>query len=137
MRVAAAALALICIAAAGCGYSNPDPRDNARATAETFLESCARNDSEAATDVLTDPLRASFSRIGSPPRACSRLLGVGAPSLDDPALLNTFRRTKIVSLEVRGGLARTSLAPPQGARSEIGLRFSAGEWKVDSPPGSG
>jgi hypothetical protein len=134
MRLGVVLLAA-CLAIAGCGYANSHPRDQAQASAKTFLESCARNDPKAAIDVLTEPLQASFSRAGSTARACSRFLGVGAASQEDAALLTAFRRTRIASLEVRGGLARATLTPPEGMQSKIDLRFADGEWRVESPPG--
>jgi hypothetical protein len=134
MRLGAVVLLAACLAVAGCGYANPHPRDQAKASAKTFLESCARNDSLAAIDVLTEPLQASFSRAGSTSHACSRFLGVGAASQEEAALLTAFRRTRIASLEVQGGLARASLVPPEGKRSKLDLRFADGEWKVESPP---
>jgi hypothetical protein len=137
MRVAAWAVGVSLLAVAGCGYSNPDPSDQARATAETFLESCARNEAGAAIDVLSEPLKATFSRAGSTPRACSRFLGVGSPSQDDAALLTAFHRTKIASVAVSGGLARATLASPEGTRPHIDLRFSGGDWRVESAPRSG
>jgi hypothetical protein len=137
MRVAAWAVGVSLLAVAGCGNSNPDPSDQARATAETFLESCARNEADAAIDVLSEPLQATFSRAGSTPRACSRFLGVGSPSQDDAALLTAFHRTKVASVAVSGGLARATLTPQGGAPSRIDLRFAGGEWRVESPPRSG
>jgi hypothetical protein len=137
MRVGAWAVGVSFLAVAGCGYSNPHPRDEARAAAETFVESCARNEPNAAIDVLSEPLQATFSRAGSTARACSRFLGVGGSSPDDAALLTAFRRTRVASVAVNGALARATLASPEGTRSEIDLRFSAGDWKVESPPRNG
>jgi hypothetical protein len=137
MRPAAVAVTVICLLAAGCEHRNPSPRDNAEATAETFLESCARDDPEAAVGALTEPLRAAFSRAGSTARACSRFLGVGDPSGNEAELLATFGRARVSSVAVSGGSARATVAAPPGARSSLDLGFSAGEWKVETPPRRG
>jgi hypothetical protein len=137
MRPAAAAVMLVCLVAAGCDHPNTRPHDKARATAETFLESCARDRPEAAIDVLTEPLHDAFSRAGSPARACSRFLRVGDPTKDDAELLAAFRRASVGTVVVKGGLARATVAAPGGTRSKIDLGFSAGEWKVESPPRRG
>jgi hypothetical protein len=122
--VAATALVLV-TAATGCGYSNPRPEDQARATAETFVESCARDDPEGAREMLTRPLRARFSRLGSTARACARVLGVGSAEL---------RRTRVAGVEVRGGHARVALGTPIGQGAPLDVGFSEGEWLVESPP---
>ena len=137
MRPAAVAVMVVCLLAAGCDHRNPSSRDHAEATAETFLESCARDDPEAAMGVLTEPLRTAFSRVGSTARACARFLGVGDPSQEDAALLAAFSRAKVSSGVVSGGLARATLAGPGGTRSNLDLGFSAGEWKVETPPRRG
>ena len=137
MRKAAVVVSVVCLLAAGCDHRNPSPRDNAEATAETFLESCANDDPEAAMGVLTEPLRTTFSRAGPTARACSRFLRMGNPSGDEAALLATFRRARVSSVVVSGGLARATVAAPGGARSTLDLGFSAGEWKVETPPRSG
>src|SRR4051794_33843676 len=115
MRSAAVAVMVVCLLAAGCDHRNPSPRDNAEATAETFLESCARDDPEAAIGALTEPLRAAFSRVGSTARACSRFLGVGDPSGTEADLLAAFGRARVSSVVVSGGLARATVAGPGGA----------------------
>jgi hypothetical protein len=121
MRPAVAAVTVVCLLAAGCDHPNTRPHDKARATAETFLESCAQDRPGAAIDVLTEPLQDAFARAGSPARACSRFLGVGAASQDDAALLATFRRAGA------GDRRRPGRRPVEDRPQIFGRRMEGGE----------
>jgi hypothetical protein len=122
-RPVVVALVSITALAAGCGYSNPSPRDEARATVRTLVQSCAHDGAEGATGVLTRPLQARFSREGSTARACAHFLGVAPAEL---------RRTRIGRVQVRGSHARVMVVGPAGRESLVGVGFSEGEWMVDS-----
>jgi hypothetical protein len=122
-RPAALTLVSMTALAAGCGYSNPSPRDEARATVSTFVQRCAHDDAEGAMEVLTRPLQARFSREGSTARACSRFLGVAPAEL---------RRTRIGRVKLKGGHARVMVVGPAGNGSLVGVGFSEGEWMVES-----
>jgi hypothetical protein len=125
------------LAVSGCGYRNPTPRDKARAAAETFVDSCARQEPARAVEVMTDSLRASFIRAGSAAEACARLMGLDPAGLSGPALADAVRTVSVESVAVSGAVARATLRAPGGARQQLGLGFTGGEWKVDTgPPGT-
>jgi hypothetical protein len=131
--VACAALALV---AGGCENSGSTPSKKAETAAETLLETCARDEPDAAIGVLTPPLRKAFLRGSSPARACREVLGVGSAGQDDVQLRREFRATRVASVQVEGGFARATLDTPSGLPAKIELEFVRGEWYVGNPPRS-
>ena len=107
------------VAAAGCGNANPSVYSRARATAESFVERCARGDPERAAEVLTQPLRAAFIRSGPDP--CARLLGL------PPAAARVSR------VVVHGARATATVAAPARPPADIELGFFEDQWMVDGP----
>ena len=129
-------LLLLVLSVAACGYRDPARATQARAAAQTFISSCARDRPLTAMELLTEPLRDTFTRSGSPPQACARFLGVDPGRRSDEALLAAFRQTAILSVAVRGAAALVRLAVPAAPASAISLEFSEGQWRVDSEPGA-
>jgi hypothetical protein len=120
--------------AAGCGYAQPSTSDQVRASAETFVSSCARDLPESATDVLTEPLQATFANLGPARRACAQFLGIDPRGLSDVQLDGQLRAVSVQSVRLEGGSARVTLAGAAGRRSTLELGLTDGEWLVQSPP---
>jgi hypothetical protein len=127
---------LVSLSVSACGYRDPSRASQVRATAESFLSSCARDRPLRAMQILTEPLRDTFVRLGTPARACAGFLGLDPGTRTDVELLQAFRETTIVSITLRGGAAAVRLAVPGAAASVVSLEFSEGAWRVDSGPGS-
>ena len=134
-RVIGAVLPVVVSLFAGaCGYRDPSRESQARATAQTFIASCARDRPAAAMQVLTQPLRDSFVRAGPPATACARFLGIAPGPRTGAALLRVLQGVSVVAVDVRGSAAIVRLAAPAAPPAEVSLEFTEGEWKVDSPP---
>ena len=127
-------LVAVSVAAGGCSYRNPTPQDQARATAETFVESCARGDAGRAMDLLSEPLRTAFVRAGPTAEACARFIGIDRRGRSEAALAGALRGTSIGAVALRGGVARVTVQVPLGESPTFELGFSEGEWKVESAP---
>ena len=125
---------LLVLSITACGYRDPARPAEARATAQTFVSSCGRDRPLTAIEVLTEPLRDTFTRSGSPPQACARFLGLDPGRQSDQALLAKLRAVTVASVAVRGAAAIVRLAVPAAPASVISLQFSEGEWRIDSGP---
>jgi hypothetical protein len=128
------AVLLLSVAASACGYRDQNRASLARATAVTFVSTCARDRPVEAMRILTEPLRDTFTRSGSPAQACARFLGVDPGARSDEQILAALQGARVVSVLVRGAAASVRIALPAVPESGITLGFSEGEWKVDSGP---
>lgn len=133
-RAALLSLLAASLALSGCGYTTPSVRDRARATAETFLESCARGEPAKALEVMSESLRASALGSRSALEVCARFLGIGTGGRSTRALIESFRGTVIEGVTLRGAVAAVRLRAPGGGRRRLELGFSEGEWLLDTPP---
>jgi len=135
-RVPRAILAalLVSLSLGACDNHAPSRASQARATAATFVLTCALDRPLSAMRLLTEPLRDTFVRAGSPAQACARFLGIDPGGQSDEALFAAFRGTTVVSVTVGGGAALVRLAPPAAPQTAVSLEFSEGEWKVDGGP---
>lgn len=130
----AVAITAGCIAAGGCGYAQPSTADQVRASVDTFLSSCARDMPKSAADVLTEPLRATFSNLAPARKACARFLGIDPRRMSDAQLDRALGALSVRSLRLEGGTAQVTLAGAPGGRSTLELGLSDGEWLIQSPP---
>src|SRR3954447_5113517 len=132
--VAVAAGAGACLVAGACGYAQPSTTDQVRASAATFVSSCARGLPEAAVDVLTEPLRATFVNVGPARRACARFLGIDPRGMSDAQLDGLLRALSVRSVRLEGDVAQVTLAGAAGPRAPPELGSAGGGWLGGGPP---
>ncbi len=132
MRAALVSLLTVACATAGCGYVNPNPHTRARATAEAFVESCARGYPDRAIDMLTNGLRPAFIGAGSGEEACARLLGVPVEGRDGEEVMAALEAARLTRVDVHGARATATVARP-GGEGTFELGFFEDAWKVQGP----
>ncbi|HEX4760520.1 MAG TPA: hypothetical protein VH256_06950 [Thermoleophilaceae bacterium] len=105
-----------------------------KASAETFVSSCARDMPDSATDGLTEPLQATFANLGPARRACAQFLGIDPRHRSDAQLAGQLRALSVRSVRLEGGSAQVTLTGAAGRHSTLELGLTAGEWLIQSPP---
>lgn len=129
-----AAAAVLAAAAAGCQTGIAGPEEQARSTVEAFLLACAREDPNAAVDLLSPPAQAELVAAEGPLEGCRRLLGL-APleALPDERLRDAFRAARVVQVREEGGFGEASVEAPGGARSVLSLEDTGDRWLIERP----
>lgn len=122
---AAAALAL-----AGCATS-PQPEDEVRAAAGTFLQNCAEGEGVEASESLTEPTRELFLEEVGVLAGCRRVLGIDQTAVQEPAQL---RAAHVVGADEHGGIGSAELELPGGVHRRVEAEQVEGRWKLALPP---
>jgi len=129
-RLALTACALVPLLATGCGPRPGATSDEARAAARTFLDACARDDAQAATEVLTEPARDTFIRARSPTAGCLDLANLALPGLTEAQVRQAFDRARVTVTHVHAIYAEAEISAPGGARGGLQLDDVGGDWRV-------
>jgi len=122
MRRRGLAVAALTLLGGGCANSGTPPREQARATIQTFLKTCAADRAVAASELLTKPLRKSFIAAGSGLEGCHAVLGLSAGG--------ALRGVRVVALRMRPQAATVALRDPAGHTARVELESSDDTWEL-------
>lgn len=120
---------MLALLAAGCGNSTTGPVEQARDTAATLLESCARESPNAVAGLLTSATRQTFIAAPSTADGCLRVLKLSGPR-DREEFKSAFGNGKVGQASVRGGFAAVDVVTGAGEETSIELEDVRGDWYV-------
>lgn len=127
------AVCTACLAVAGCDTGDEaGPEEQAQATVETFLASCAEGDVVAAELTLTEPQRAMFIRAGEELDGCLTVVEIEPPGdLSPEEVQALFDAAGTTSVHVDGGFAHVGVETPDHRRT-LELEQLRGRWLIAS-----
>ena len=135
LALVAAALAPL---AAGCGDARWKPssvaRADARATVQTWLDACWRENGEAALVPLTAPEREVVLRGPGVLGGCEQVARLTPEPRPSPARLkDVFTRARVEAVKVDAGQGTATVRSPAGPPVELDLELERGQWQLSHP----
>ena len=137
-RVGALAVAGVLLVVAGCGEEtwghSAVAQEQARAAVETWLGSCANEESEAVVEVLTPQTRELIFKAPSVLAGCARIARLGLPpDADRKQLEELFRTAHVEHTAVAAGFGTALVRSAKGTTSEFQVEFDRGRWILSNP----
>jgi hypothetical protein len=131
--LAVAAIVAAALAAGGCGQSEEeDAAEDARATAERYVEALKEGDAEAACEELSQGSLAEISDQAGGGDCAATL----APVITRPESRDAVANLEVVDVNASGETATATITGgPEEITNELVLED--GEWKLASPGGVG
>jgi hypothetical protein len=133
----AVAVGLLVLAAAACGDARWKPSSeataNARATVETWLNACWRENGEAALVPLTPAEREIAPKGPGVLEGCEQVARLAPRPVTPDRLRAGFTQARVEDVKVNAGFGTATVRSPIGPPVELDLELDRGRWQLSHP----